>query len=143
MYFSTGRFPFELAQRSSRVALASHTARSSTPLGVTSTNFHIEGESREQTVATHSCVHFQGMCVSPTHARNAEDPCPTHPLNQTRAGLALSGLLVCLPAFRCPTCSKSQLKHGPPHREMIVWEGQRFSGYHSVHFITHQSFAFY
>ena len=37
MYFSTGRFPFELAQRPSRVALASHIARSSTPFGVTST----------------------------------------------------------------------------------------------------------
>ena len=35
MYFSLGRCSFELAQRLSRVALASHTARRGTPFGVT------------------------------------------------------------------------------------------------------------
>ena len=35
MYFSLGRYPLELAQGTSCVALASHIARSSTPFGVT------------------------------------------------------------------------------------------------------------
>ena len=114
MYFSTGRFPFELAQRSSRVALASHIARSSTPLGVTKTVLDAEDGNAWLCIF----VRIAQLSAQPAaHSRDAANDSPT-----------------------CGTCP---IKHEPAYRTRIGCARLSDSNYHSVHFITHQSFAFY